>query len=505
MSMNLPENSPVQDTSPIEQTAQTAPLLSPRGRIGAVMVVGGGVSGVQAALDLSSSGYKVYLVEESPAIGGRMAQLDKTFPTNECSTCILSPKLVEAYRNPNIEIITNATVLSLDGEAGNFNARVLKRPKYIDESKCVGCGNCARYCPVKIPDPFNQNISSTKAIRVPFAQAVPMTSVIDAEHCLFLKNRECKICYPVCKNRAIDFKQTEKELELHVGAVVLSPGYKPFDPSTKSEYGYGRYKNVITSLEFERISTASGPYKGEVVRPSDGKRPRRIAWIQCVGSRDVVSGNHYCSAVCCTYAAKHVILTSEHYADTEATVFFNDVRAFGKGFDQYYERARHLPGVRFIWSAATVLREDQQTGNLTLRYCLDGVAVVEEEFEMVVLSVGMTPSANVKDLCLAVGVALNHHGFCDTKSFATGETNRPGVYAAGVFTGPMDIPESVASGSAAVSLCSELLSEEKGMLTTGIEHPAERDVAAEALRIGVFVCRCGTNIGSVVNVPEVVG
>lgn len=480
-------------------------LLSARGRIGAVMVAGGGVGGVQAALDLASGGYKVYLVEESPAIGGRMAQLDKTFPTNECSTCILSPKLVEAYRNPNIEIIANATVLGVDGEAGNFTARVLKRPRYVDEGKCVGCGNCARYCPVKIPDPFNQNISSTKAIRVPFAQAVPMASVIDAEHCLFLKDKQCKICSPVCKNKAIDFKQTEKEIEFHVGAVVLSPGFKPFDPSAKSEYGYGRYKNVITSLEFERISTASGPYNGEVVRPSDGKRPRRIAWIQCVGSRDVVSGNNYCSAVCCTYAAKHVILTKEHYPDTEATVFFNDVRAFGKGFDQYYERARHMPGVRFMWSAATVVREDPQTGNLTLRSCRDGADVVEEEFDVVVLSVGMTPSASVKDLAGAAGVALNEHGFCQIRSFAPGETTRKGVYAAGAFTGPMDIPESVASGSASVSLCSELLSQEKGMLTSGVEYPEERDVEAGEQRIGVFLCRCGTNIGSVVNVPEVAG
>ena len=489
-----------------EKTAgeKTQVVLSPRGRVGAVMVVGGGVSGVQAALDLTATGYKVYLVDEAPTIGGRMAQLDKTFPTNDCSTCILSPKLVECYRNPDLNIITNASVRSVEGEAGNFTVRVTKRPRYVDESKCVGCGNCARYCPVKIPDPFNQNISSTKAIRVPFAQAVPMVSVIDPERCLFLKNKECKICYPVCKNRAIDFKQVEEELELHVGAMILSPGYQPFDPSTKYEYGYGRYPNVVTSLEYERISTASGPHKGEIVRPSDNKHPNRIAWIQCVGSRDVVSGNDYCSAVCCTYAAKQVITTKEHYADTEATVFFNDIRAFGKGFDQYYERARHLPGVRFIWSAASAVKEDPETKNVTLRYCRDGAEVIEEEFDLVVLSVGMTPSPNVKQLAAAAGISLNQYGFCDTQPFAPGETSRPGIYASGAFTGPMDIPESVATGSAAVSLCSELLAEERGMMTSGTQTVAERDLAGEELRLGVFVCRCGTNIGSVVNVPEVV-
>ncbi|MEW6033683.1 MAG: CoB--CoM heterodisulfide reductase iron-sulfur subunit A family protein [Chloroflexota bacterium] len=489
-----------------EEQGQPEPVvLSSRGRVGAVMVVGGGVSGVQASLDLAGMGYRVYLVEESAAVGGRMAQLDKTFPTNDCSMCILSPKLVECYRHPDIRILTNASVKAVEGEPGNFRVRVVKRPRYVDESKCVGCGTCARYCPVKIPDPFNQNLSTTKAIRVPFAQAVPLASVVEPEQCLFLLRQECKICYPVCKNRAINFKQTEEELEIAVGAVILSPGYRPFDPSSKSEYGYGRFPNVVTSLEFERISTASGPYQGEVVRPSDGRPPRRIAWIQCVGSRDVVSGNHYCSAVCCTYTAKQVIMTKEHHGEVEAAVFFNDVRAFGKGFDQYYERARHLPGVRYIWSTAAAVRELPQTRNVVLRYCRDGSEVVEEEFDLVVLSVGLTPSASVRSLAAAAGVRLNDYGFCEVQPFAPGETSRPGVYASGTFIQPMDIPESVATGSAAVSLCSQLLSEERGLLLKGdMEQVRERDVSGEALRVGVFVCRCGTNIGSVVNVPEVV-
>ncbi|MFC1919725.1 FAD-dependent oxidoreductase [Chloroflexota bacterium] len=468
------------------------------------MVVGGGVSGIQASLDLAGCGYKVYLIDEAPSIGGRMAQLDKTFPTNDCSMCILSPKLVECYRHPDIEIITNSSVKTVEGEAGNFTVHVVRKPKYVDEAKCVGCGTCARYCPVFIPDPFNENISSTKCIRVPFAQAVPLVSTVDPDSCLFLTRQECKICYPVCKNRAIDFTHKEEELELRVGAVVLSPGYRPFDPSSKAEYGYGRITNVVTSLEFERFSTASGPYRGEVVRPSDGQMPRRIAWVQCVGSRDVVSGNHYCSAVCCTYAAKQVINTKEHHSDIKAAVFFNDVRAFGKGFEQYYQRAKHLPDVRFIWSAVLVVDEIPENGNVVLRYCQDGSSVVEEEFDLVVLSVGLVPSTGVRELAAAASVELNDYRFCDGTAFTPGETSRPGVYASGTFIQPMDIPESVATGSAAASLCSQLLSQERGMLVSEKESVPERNTSGENPKVGVFVCRCGTNIGSVVNVPEIV-
>ncbi|MBI2859513.1 MAG: CoB--CoM heterodisulfide reductase iron-sulfur subunit A family protein [Chloroflexi bacterium] len=475
-----------------------------RRKIGTVMVVGGGVSGVQASLDLAATGYKVCLVDEAPTIGGRMAQLDKTFPTNDCSTCILSPKLVECYRNPNIRIITNATVKSIDGDAGNFSVKLVQKPRYVDESKCVGCGNCSRYCPLKIPDPFNQNISETKAIRIPFAQAVPMASVIDPERCLFLKNRECKICFPVCKNKAIDFKQVEKEVVVDAGALILSTGYRPFDPSQKYEYGYGRYKNVITSLEYERLSTASGPSKGEIRRPSDGSRPDKIAWIQCVGSRDAVSGNHYCSAVCCTYTAKQVVLAKEHYPDVSAAVFFNDIRAFGKGFDEFHEKARGLPGVRFLWSAASVVGEDPASGRLSLRYCKDGDEVVTESFDLVVLSVGMVPSPGARDLMQAAGISSNAYGFCEVKPFQPGLTSRPGIFASGAFMAPMDIPESVASGSAAVSLCSELLSGERVPLAASLGPVSGRPSPDEDLRIGLFVCRCGANIGSVVNVPEVV-
>jgi len=308
--------------------------VAEEGKVGAVMVVGAGISGIQAALDLANSGFKVYLVDKAPAIGGKMAQLDKTFPTNDCSMCILSPKFIECARNPNITIITYAEVESVDGEEGNFKVTLLKKPRYIDEEKCLGCPTCIEYCPIKIPDAYNENLISTKCIYIPFAQAVPAIPVIDPTQCPYFLKTECQICRPVCKNKAIDFHQQEKKLEIEVGSIILAPGYEIFQPQIQSEYGYKRFSNVVTSLEFERILSASGPYHGEVKRPSDRKLPKRIAWIQCIGSRDTAVGNTYCSAVCCMYATKQVILAKDHDSELEATIFHNDIRAFGKGFER---------------------------------------------------------------------------------------------------------------------------------------------------------------------------
>ena len=480
------------------------PLAPPEGHIGDVMVIGAGISGIQASLDLASSGFKVYLVDEAAAIGGRMAQLDKTFPTNDCSMCILSPKLIECDRNPNIEIITNARVDRVEGEAGDFKVIVIKRPRYVDEEKCVGCGACARYCPVEVFDAFNEGLSAIKCIHIPFPQAIPAKSIIDPDECLFLTRRQCKICVPVCKNKAIDLHQKEQELEIEVGAIIVSPGYEAFDPRLKGEYGYGRIKNVITSLEFERLSSASGPYHGELLRPSDGKSPKRIAWIQCVGSRDAIIGNTYCSSVCCTYAIKQVVLAKEHDSDIEATIFYKDIRTFGKGFEQYYQMAKDMPGVRFIWGMASIVRESPETRNIVIRYCSSGSEVRDEEFDLVVLSVGLTPSPNTGELAEALHIELNPYGFCNTGVFSPGETSLMGIYASGAFRCPMDIPEAVASGSGAVSLCSQLLSGQRGALVEEKEYPPERDVSGEEPRVGVFVCRCGTNIARTVDVPSVV-
>jgi len=474
------------------------------GKVGAVMVVGAGVSGIQASLDLANSGFKVYLVDKAPAIGGKMAKLDKTFPTNDCSMCILSPKFIECSKNPNITIITYAEVESVDGEEGNFRVTLLKKPRYIDEETCLGCPTCIEYCPVKIPDAYNENLNSTKCIYIPFAQAVPAIPVVDPTTCLYFLKTECQICRPVCKNKAIDFHQQERKLEIEVGSVILAPGYEIFQPEIQSEYGYKRFANVVTGLEFERILSASGPFRGEAKRPSDRKAPKKIAWIQCIGSRDTAVGNTYCSAVCCMYATKQVILAKDHNSELEATVFHNDIRAFGKGFERYYERAKNTPGVRYIWSKVSVVREVPGTKNVVIRYRSSPEELCEEEFDLVVLSVGLTSSESQKELADKLSIELNSCGFCNSYALSPIETSRAGIYVSGVFQAPKDIPDSVTMASGAASLSAQLLTEKRGTLVTEKEYPPERDVTGEPPRVGVFVCRCGTNIARGVDVSRVV-
>jgi heterodisulfide reductase subunit A len=472
---------------------------------GDAMVVGGGISGIQAALDLADSGLKVYLVEKSPAIGGHMAQLDKTYPTNDCSMCIESPKFIECSRHPNIEILTYTEVESVEGEAGEFKVTLIKKPRYIIEEKCTGCGTCVEYCPIKVADPYNQDLSFNKAIHIYFSQAVPLVTYVDPKTCSFLQNEKCQICVGVCKNNAIDLFQKPERMEIEVGSIVLSPGYDVFDPKLRNDYGYGTMENVVTSLDFERILCATGPYEGEIRRPSDNKHPHKIAWIQCVGSRQVIEGgNSYCSAVCCSYTQKQVILTKDHDTDAECTVFHNDVRSFGKDFERFYQRAEKLPGVRFIRSYVSLGKEIPETKNVTLRYATYDDGVKEEEFDLVVLSVGLNPPNDVKELAEKFGVELSPQGFCKINPVNPIETSRPGVFVSGAFQGPIDIPESVMSASGAEALCSQLLAYRRGELATEREYPEERDVAGEKPKVGVFVCHCGANIGRVVDVPSVV-
>ena len=292
---------------------------------------------------------------------------------------------------------------------------------------------------------------------------------------------------------------------MEVGAIVLSPGYEIFDPRLRGDYGYGKMQNVVTSLDFERLLCATGPYEGEIRRPSDNKHPHKIAWIQCVGSRQVIEGgNSYCSAVCCTYTQKQVILAKDHDAEIEATVFHNDIRSFGKDFERFYQRAENLPGVRFIRSYVSVGKEIPETKNVTIRYSTYEDGVREEEFDLVVLSVGLTPPGDVEDLAKKFGIQLNSHGFCKTNPLNPMETSRPGIFVSGAFQGPMDIPESVMTASGADALCSQLLAYWRGKLDRERVYPPERDVSGEEPRVGVFVCHCGANIGRVVDVPSVV-
>ena len=473
-------------------------------RVGAILVVGAGVGGIQASLDAAASGFKVYLVDKAPAIGGKMSQLDKTFPTNDCSMCILSPKFIECASNPNITILTNTSVGGLEGEAGNFEVRLVQEPRYVDEEKCTGCGTCAEYCPVYVPDVYNENLAKKKCIHVHFPQAVPAVSVVDSANCLFLKRKICQICVPTCKSKAINFKMQPKETTVRVGSLILAPGYEPFDPLVQSQYGYHRFSNVVTSLEFERMISASGPNGGELRRPSDGKTPHRIAWIQCVGSRDESANCSYCSAVCCMYATKQLILSKEHHPEMETAILHNDIRAYGKGFERFYERAKAMPGVRYIWSKASLVEERPGSGNVVLRYRINGTAVKDEEFDLVVLSVGLTPAPGNRELAGKLAVDLNEHGFCQSPAFSPMETSRSGVFSCGVFHAPMDIPDAVTQASGAASLASQLLCEERGTMVEEKVYPEEREVSGEQPRIGIFVCDCGTNIAKIVKVPQVV-
>jgi len=468
------------------------------GKIGAVLVVGGGIGGMQASLDLAEAGFFVYLVDSSPTIGGYMAQLDKTFPTNDCSMCIMSPKLVECGRHINVRVITNSEVESVEGEPGNFEVTLMRRPRYIDEEKCTGCGECGKHCPVSAIDTYNEGLSRRPAIYIKYPQAVPKVFIIDREQCI-----GCGLCERVCLAKAVNYGDRERMETIEAGTIILSPGYEVFDAAKRPEFGYGVFGNVVTSIEFERLLSASGPYRGHLLRPSDGTIPERIAFIQCVGSRDAACGNDYCSSICCMYATKEAIIAKEHVGFIQPTIFYMDVRAYGKGFDLYYERAKDEYGVRFIRCMVSRVRERFKTKDLVITYIDEAGEIREEEFNLVVLSVGMVPSGKVVELAQRIGVEVDRYGFCRTNSLAPLSTSRPGVYACGAFQGPKDIPETVAQASGAVACASGVISEARGTLTVKKEYPEELDVRDGEPRIGVFVCHCGINIGGFVNVPAV--
>jgi len=469
-------------------------------KVGSVLVIGGGIGGMQASLDLAESGFLTYLMDAAPSIGGNMAHLDKTFPTNDCAMCIISPKLVECDKHINIRIITYGELRKVDGEAGNFEVTIARLPRYIDGEKCTGCGECATHCPVTAIDPFNENLSKRKAAYILYPQAVPRVFVIDRGKCI-----GCGLCEHMCLANAIKYDDKEEMESLKVGSIIVAPGFELFNAYQKPEYGFGHYANVITSFEMERIFSASGPYKGHILRPFDGEFPREIAWIQCVGSRDLLINREYCSSVCCTYATKQAILAKDHYRDkVDATIFYNDLRTFGKGFDQYYDAAVNKYGVRYIKSMISTIKETPREKNLLIKYVSDEGKIKEEEFNLVVLSMGLVPAASVNKLAACLDIELNQFGFSCSPQLRPGETSRKGVYVAGVFESPKDIPETVMTASNAAALSSELLASERGTMITKKEYPLEKGVTGEEPRIGVFICRCGINIAGVVDVPALV-
>lgn len=467
------------------------------------MVIGGGIAGVQAALDLADSGIEVFLVERAPSIGGRMAQLDKTFPTNDCSLCILSPKLVEAADHPYINIITNAEVDAVEGNAPHFTVTVRKKPRFVNEEKCTGCGICMTKCPVKIPDTFNVGLCDTRCIHIPFPQAVPAVAIIDRDHCIYFKRGKCRICERFCEPQAIDFDQQEEFLKIEVGSIIVAAGLTEFSAVSKDEYGYKIFPNVITSMELERILSASGPTQGHVVRPSDKKEPGKIAFIQCVGSRDAQTGNEYCSAICCMQAAKDAIIITEHLREVQISVFGMDIRAYGKNFDKFIERAQIEHGTKFVRSRVSSVDIDPTNDNLILHYEVDG-HIKKEEFELLILSVGLKASPYIRRLAAQLSIHVDDQGFVRTTPFTPVATSRPGIFVCGSISGPKDIPESVVEASGAASSAGAIL---KGFPRKEIvvEYPPEVPVdEGDRPRIGVFVCHCGINIAATVDVKKVV-
>jgi heterodisulfide reductase subunit A len=428
------------------------------------LVIGGGIAGIQAALDIASAGCEVVLVEREPSIGGHMSQLSETFPTLDCSQCILTPRMVEAIQHPNIRVLTYSEVEELEGYIGNFRVKVRKKARYVDIDKCTGCGDCIQKCPQKkIPSEFECGLGNRPAIYTPFAQAVPNVPVIDRARCTYFKNGKCKICQKTCQiENCIDFDMQDTIEEYEVGAIVVATGFQIQDTSVYGEYGYGKYKDVIAGLSFERLASASGPTGGKIMRPSDGKEPETIVFIQCAGSRDPSKGVKYCSKICCMYTAKHAMLYAHKHHHGSSHIFYMDVRAAGKGYDEFTRRAIEEDGAGYIRGRVSKVYEEN--GRLIVR----GVDTllgkpVEIAADLVVLATAMVPQPDAKEFAKRIGIGYDEYGFYNEAHLKLRpvETATAGIYLAGACQSPKDIPDSVAQASASAAKVIGLFSREQ--------------------------------------------
>ncbi|MFX1383689.1 MAG: FAD-dependent oxidoreductase [Promethearchaeota archaeon] len=427
--------------------------------IGSVLVIGGGIAGIEASLQLTDLGFKVYLIEKRPSIGGHMAQLEKTFPKLDCSLCILAPKMVGIYQNPNIELYTLSKVKSVKGKAGNFKVKILKKPRYIDEQKCRGCGDCAAKCPkIEYPNQFDMDLGKRKSIYIPFPQATPPTYIIDPKSCLYLTREVCGVCKKICKGDAINFDQEPQEIILNVGAIIIATGFEMLGLELPERWGY-KFKNVVNALEYERILCKTGPFGGQVLRLSDEKEPKKIAFIQCAGSLDLDENVPYCSKVCCLYTAKEAILTRQYSENIDTYIFRHKIRAFGKNYYEHAKEAQNEFGIKYIHSKIYKIEENSKNNDLNIKF-KDLMSNKDRECiaNMVVLSAPLVHSKGTKKLAKILGIELDQYGFYKERSYIEKSlSTKNGIYLCGFCQSPMDISETVIHASSVASQVANFL------------------------------------------------
>jgi heterodisulfide reductase subunit A-like polyferredoxin len=456
---------------------------------GSILIVGGGIAGIQACLDLADAGYFVYLVEKSAFIGGKTAQLDKTYPVNDCPFCIRYNEHMECASHTNIELLTLSEVKDIKGSSGSFKVTIAQHPRYVDIEKCTVCGLCAERCPEEVNDEFNEGLGKRKAIYLDYPKAVPNGYVIDRKNCLHFTKGGCNICLEACNEKAIDFDKKEKNITLDVGSVILATG---FDSVVPSYCEYIKFPNVITSMEFERIMSLHGPCGGHLIRPSDRKEPKNIAWLQCIGSRDIQ--HNYCSTVCCMYAVKQASLAKKHNRMLNTSIFFMDMRVCGKDYERYYNRAKDEDDVRFVRSRVNSVISLDGTDDLLIRYADEQGKISEEIYDMVVLSLGLEPSQDAVKLARGLGIGLDKNNFIETSSFAPVNTSVPGIYVCGAFNAPKDISESITEASAAACASSLNMAASRAVLHEPLEETGQKPVPAGLIVgggvTGMVSCLC---------------
>jgi len=455
------------------------------------LVIGGGIAGIQTSLDIANAGHKVILIEKDPSIGGHMSQLSETFPTLDCSQCILTPRMVEVAQHPNITLYTYAELESLEGFIGNFKARIRRKSKSIDEKLCTGCGMCTTKCPSKkIPSEFNEGLGMRTAIYVPFPQAVPNKPVIDRINCTYYTKGKCRICEKVCPTQAIRFDQEDQVVEAEIGAIVLATGFAVKQTDFFPEYGYGKYPDVITGLQFERLASASGPTLGEIRRPSDGKIPEKIVFVACAGSRDQAKGIPYCSKICCMYIAKHAMLYQHKVHGGKSYVFYMDIRAGGKMYEEFVRRAIEDDGVNYI--RGRISRIYEKNGKLIVNGAdtLLNAMPVEIEADMVVLATAGVANEGAEELAQKMHVSYDsYHFFAEAHpKLKPVETNTAGIFLAGACQAPRDIPESVSMASGAAAKVAGLFSQDELTSEPLIAVVNRQPAPVYSSCVGCFLC-----------------